>query len=60
MEDKQAICTALCAALRMTRQFPDLEELSYQIQEDGEEIVTARFKGGKKEICVTWDSAARE
>lgn len=58
MEDKQAICTALCAALRMTRQFRDLEELSYQMQEDGEEIVTAHFKGGKKEICVTWDSGA--
>jgi len=58
MEDKQAICGALCAALRLTRQFRDLERLDYQMQEDGEEIVTARFKGGNKEICVTWDSGA--
>jgi len=58
MEDKQAICGALCAALRLTRQFRDLERLDYQMQEDGDEIVTARFKSWKKDIYVTWDSGA--
>ena len=53
MEDKQTICITLTAALRMTRQFEDLEYLKY----DGRnETVLARFKNGLTVIGVEADS----
>ena len=43
MEDKQAICNALAAALRHTRQFKDLLSLTYN---DNSETVLVRFENG--------------
>ena len=53
MEDKQTICIALTAALRLTRRFEDLEYLKY---DDRNEIVLARFKNGLTVIGVEADS----
>lgn len=54
MEDKQAICNALAAALRRTRQFEDLLSLTY---DDKSETVLVRFEsGGTRLIGVGLDS----
>lgn len=54
MEDKQAICNALAAALRRKRQFKDLLSLTY---DDKSETVLVRFEnGGMRLINVGLDS----
>lgn len=54
MEDKQAICNALAAALRHTRQFEDLLSLTYN---DTSETVLVRFEnGGMRLLNVGLDS----
>ena len=54
MEDKNVICIALGAALRMTRMFEDLGYLEYN---DDSETVLAKFKnGGLRVIGVEGDS----
>ena len=54
MENKQAICNALAAALRRTRQFEDLLSLTY---DDQSETVLVKFEsGGTRLIGVGLDS----
>lgn len=54
MEDKQAICDALTATLRLTRHFTDLAYLKY---EDKSETVLVKFEnGGTRLIGVGMDS----
>lgn len=55
MENHQLICTLLCATLRETRHYSDLESLDYT--KWGEECyVIARFVNGCRQINVTMDS----
>lgn len=59
MENKQAICSALCETLKLTSAFQDLEALEYQQSSEWEETVQARFKGGaRKRAVVSGDSGA--
>lgn len=57
-EDKQAICNALAATLRITRDHTDLRALHYERSEDGTEFVRAVWGDNKavKTVNVTADS----
>ncbi|WP_299448165.1 hypothetical protein [uncultured Phascolarctobacterium sp.] len=56
-EDYQAICSALCGALQLTRNFNDLLALTHEEDANGERWVTVLFVGGyKKKALVTGDS----
>ena len=56
-EDKQAICDALCAALRLTRSQQGLYKLLYVEQDSGNEIVqVCSSRVVRYEVDVTADS----
>lgn len=56
MEDKQLICDALFATLKLTRSESDLEELKYAVGKDGTEKVYACYEMGVHTFDVTGDS----
>lgn len=58
MEDKQAICDALAATLRLTRNHSDLDRLEYENDKKHDvEFVTIRWNGGtSRKVNVSLDS----
>lgn len=54
-EDKQAICTALCAALQLTRAGVEIEALRYSKEC---ETVTIAYPDGITPVNVNLDSGA--
>lgn len=58
MEDKQAICDALAATLRLTRNHSDLDRIEYENDEElGLEFATIYWNGGySREVNVSLDS----
>lgn len=57
MEDKDMICKELAKVLKLTRNQNDLEDLRYEILDNGEEIVTVTWNGGGRKIVgVSMDS----
>ena len=54
-EDKQAICTALCTALQLTRIGSDISEIEYHAEG---EYVTVYYTTGHININVALDSGA--
>lgn len=60
MEDKQAICDALAATLRLTRNHSDLDRIEYENDEElGLEFATSYWNGGTlRRTNVTMDSGS--
>ena len=59
MEDKQMICDKLTEALKLTRQYEDLQSLIFMRKDVDHETVTALFaSGGTREINVSMDSGS--
>ena len=59
MEDKQMICDKLTEALKLTRQYADLQSLIYLRRGEDHETVTALFtQGTMREINVSMDSGS--
>lgn len=55
-EDKQAICDALCEALKLTRNYRDIQQLEY-CKDERKEIVSVIFSDYTfKDINVACDS----
>lgn len=55
-EDKQAICDALCEALKLTRNYRDIQQLEY-CKDEIKEIVSVIFSDYTfKDINVACDS----
>lgn len=56
MEDKQAICDALCKTLQLTRGGSNVVSITYGYDGIFVETVTIQFKHAKREIRVDCDS----
>ena len=58
MENKQAICDALAATLRLTRNHSDLDRIEYENDEElGLEFATIYWNGGTaRKVNVSLDS----
>ena len=57
-EDKQAICDALCAALKLTRAGADIERLEYRRRPEEEYVIIYRAGNNRHNVNVAWDSGA--
>lgn len=57
-EDKQEICSLLCAALQETRKYHDLADLFYDMDLNGETVTATFQSGGTRIVNVTADSGA--
>ena len=55
-EDKQAICNALCEALKLTKAFRDIERIDYNA--DSEKAIVVFDEYDRVEINVAMDSGA--
>lgn len=53
MDNKQLICDLLCATLKATRRYCNLQEIVFRIM-NGEEIVTLVYcNGNRKSVNIT-------
>lgn len=55
MENKQEICNALCATLKLTREYSDIKDIT--VSKD-EEKATVRFEEGTKVAWIAMDSGS--
>lgn len=56
LEDKQAICDALCEALQLTRNQRDLKALVYNSLGPDNEMVSIVYENGGTSVNVSMDS----